>query len=211
MADNQSLLDNERQGTPRRPFPSNIPATVSTRLKLRREIMQMIIFNVTSLAFMAIHLTIFTWQNGKPVHEIIPQNLSTALANILAILAEISLLGGLGIAYEQILRTVWKRRPVFGLEETLRSLNSNPWNLVRPKVIVSIIKIRELWLVSLLCAGIPFAIVFPPGALTVEFENAVSTTLRNVPTMNISDYGNGTPKSFVEKSLFEMDGSFSYL
>ena len=160
---------------------------------------------------MAIHLAIFSWQNGRPVHKTIPQNLSTALANILAILAEISLLGGLGIAYEQIVHTFSQKTPVIGLEDILRTLNSSPWNLVRPKVLVWILKVKELWLVSLLCAGIPFAAVFPPGALTVEFENAVPTTLRNVPTMNISDYGNGTRQSFLEKSLFEMNVDLSYL
>ena len=153
---------------------------------------------------MALHFTIFTWQNGKPVQETIPQNLSTALANFLAIVAEISLLGGLGVAYARILRTVWQKRPVLGLEEVLRTLNSSPWNLVRPRVIVWIVKIRELWLVSLLCAGIPFAIVFPPGALTVGSENALSRTLYDVPTMNISDYGNGTFQSFLENYLIDV-------
>lgn len=159
---------------------------------------------------MAIHLIFFTWQNGKPLSKTIPQNLSTAFANILAILAEISLLGGLGVAYERILLTFWQKRPIFGLAEVLRTLNSNPWNLFRPRVLIWIIKVRELWLVSLLCAGVPFAIVFPPGALTVEFENAVSTTLRDVPTMNISDFGNGTYESFEEKSFFGFDSAMNY-
>lgn len=160
---------------------------------------------------MVLHWVFFAQLNNKSVDETIPQNLSSALANFLAILAEIALLGGLGIAYEQILRDVRQKRPVFGLEEVLRTLNSSPWNLFRRKVFRLISKVRELWIVSLLCAGIPFAIVFPPGALTVEFENSVTTTLHNVPTMNISDYGNGTYQSFVEKSLFEMNGDFSYM
>ncbi|RBR15624.1 uncharacterized protein FIESC28_07265 [Fusarium coffeatum] len=211
MSDDVSLLDSDLRQAPRGPVQRNTVAGVPARLKPWRIIFQMVIFNLVSLFVMVLHWVFFDQLNNRPVDETIPQNLSSALANFLAILAEIALLGGLGIAYEQILRNVWKKRPVFGLEEVLGTLNSSPWNLFRRKVFRWISKVRELWIVSLLCAGIPFAIVFPPGALTVEFENSVITTLRNVPTMNISDYGNGTYGSFVEKSLFEMNGDFSYM
>ncbi|CAG7562060.1 unnamed protein product [Fusarium equiseti] len=204
MSDNEALLNNELRQTPGGPSQRSLSASVLVRQKLRHSIIQMVIFNLSSLAFMAIHFFIFNWQNGKPVDETIPQNLSTALANILAIMAEIAILGALGVAYEQILHTFSQKRPVIGLEDILRTLNSSPWNLMRPKVIVWIIKVRELWLVSLLCAGIPFAIVFPPGALTIGFENAVSRTLYHVPTMNISDYGNGTFQAFLGNYLIDM-------
>jgi hypothetical protein len=72
-------------------------------------------------------------------------------------------------------------------------------------------RIKRLWLVGFLCAGIPFAAVFPPGALIVKFENSVNTTMSGVATMNISDYGNGTLQDFVKKSLFEMNGDLSYM
>ncbi|KAF4445367.1 hypothetical protein F53441_10916 [Fusarium austroafricanum] len=161
-----------------------------------------------------LHFWFFTALDEEPVQKTINQGLSTALANILAIFVEVSLLGGLGVAYDQILRNFLRQKSLkHGLDDKLErlSLDSSPWNLFRRSVFLQIFRIKRLWLVGFLCAGIPFAAVFPPGALTVNFKNTVPVTLHDVPTMNISDYGNGTHQQFVEKSFFEMNGDLSYM
>jgi hypothetical protein len=160
---------------------------------------------------MGMHAAFFAVLDNNPINTTIGQGLSTALANILAIFVEISLLGGLGVAYNQILGSFVGQRSCNCPNSKLDALASSPWNLFRPSVLSHILHIKRLWLVGLLCAGIPFAAVFPPGALTVKFENSVPTTVNSVPTMNISDYGNGTYQDFVDKSLFEMNADLSYM
>ncbi|EXL64506.1 hypothetical protein FOPG_19230 [Fusarium oxysporum f. sp. conglutinans race 2 54008] len=169
------------------------------------------IFYSVAMCFIGIHAGFFAVLNNKPVDETIGQGLSTALANILAIFVEVSLLGGLGLAYNRILGNFLGQKPVDGRETKLDTLASSPWNLFRRSIFLRLFRIKRLWLVGFLCAGIPFAAVFPPGALIVKFENSVNTTMSGVATMNISDYGNGTLQDFVKKSLFEMNGDLSYM
>ncbi|KAF5703519.1 oleate hydratase [Fusarium mundagurra] len=154
-------------------------------------------FYVVGAAFMGLHYCVFTKLNGKPVNETMNQGLSTALANILAIFVGVSLLGGLGVAYDQILRRLLRQKTLTDdLIDKLGTLDSSPWNLFRGRILKQIFRVKRLWLIGLLCAGIPIAAVFPPGALTVSFK--------------MHDYGNGTHRQFVEKSFFEMNGDFSY-
>ncbi|CVK86887.1 uncharacterized protein FPRN_05378 [Fusarium proliferatum] len=169
------------------------------------------IFYSVAVCFMGIHAAFFAVLNNRPVNTTIGQGLSTALANILAIFVEVSLLGGLGVAYNQILARFLRQKSFYSQDTKLHTLASSPWNLFRPRVLAHILHIKRLWLVGFLCAGIPFAAVFPPGALTVKYQNSVPLTMNAVPTINISDYGNGTYQDFVEKSFFEMNADLSYM
>lgn len=158
---------------------------------------------------MAIHFVFFHYLDGRQVDSTIGQGLQTAIANILAILVEMSLLGGIAIAYNQVLWRVLRKRFLrASLIDTLVTLASSPWNVFRLRMIFSE---PVPWLIGLVCALTPIAAVFPPGALTVESMVAAPITLTNVPTMNLSDYGSGGYREFVEKSFFEMNGDLSYM
>ncbi|KAF5646972.1 uncharacterized protein FTJAE_1803 [Fusarium tjaetaba] len=183
----------------------------ATRKKPSGAVGKISISYFVAICFIGIHAAFFAVLNNRPVNTTIGQGLSTALANILAIFVEVSLLGGLGLAYNQILARFLGQKSFYSQDTKLHTLASSPWNLFRPRVLAHILHIKRLWLVGFLCAGIPFAAVFPPGALTVKFENSVPLTMNAVPTINISDYGNGTYQDFVEKSFFEMNADLSYM
>lgn len=154
------------------------------------------------------HLAFFNWLDGKPARN---QGLQSAFSNIFAVFVDITLLGGLGHACNQILwRLLNTKKIPIQLTKTLVDLSDSPWDLWRFKVLRSICHIKRVWFVSLVCAMIPFALIFPPGGMTIEFENQLKTKLHNVKTMNISDIGIGTIRSFVEHSLFQMHADLVY-
>ena len=70
---------------------------------------------------------------------------------------------------------------------------------------------KRVWVTTLLCVMIPFVLIFPPGCVETKFLNKLETTLHDVKTMNISDYGNGTVHQFIEHLLFEMLGDVDYI
>lgn len=163
----------------------------------------------TAIAFMAGHREFFVRLDGKAVEKTINQALQTTIANIFAIFVEMSLLGGIGIAYNQILWTRFRQTAMrAAVIDNLITLVASPWNVLR---VTNLPRAPLAWMVAVLAALTPFAAMFPPGALEVEFTNAVPLTMQNVPTMNISDYGNGTYQQFVEHSLFEMNGDLSFM
>ena len=146
----------------------------------------------------------------KPVSRTISQELSTAIANFLALFFGLFLIAGISVAYDEILWSRLRRKPLRAAEtNNLISLISKPWNLFLWPAHIR--RAPLAYLTAFIAAGIPFAAVFPPGALTTEFRNVVPVTLRDVPTMNISDYGNGTYLDFMDHSLFEMNGDFSFM
>lgn len=152
---------------------------------------------------MGLHLFFFIYLNEKPVNASINQELQAAIANILAIFVETFLLGGVGIAYDQIIWRVFRKKTLKAdLIDRLVTFAASPWDLIRPTVLV---RVPGIWFIGLLCALVPIAAVFPPGALTVEFDDVVARTLDKVPTMNVSDYGDGSIQSFIQHSLYEMN------
>lgn len=84
----------------------------------------------------------------------------------------------------------------------LTMLVTAPWNLWRPAIVLHAFPAA---VVSLLCVFTPVAVIFPPGGVTVEFrEGVVRTPIPALATMNISDIGNGSTGSFVDKSLLRI-------
>ncbi|OHE92331.1 hypothetical protein CORC01_12393 [Colletotrichum orchidophilum] len=164
-----------------------------------------------ALGFMATHMAFFILLDGEPVETSgFNQNLQAALANFLAIAVEICLLSGIAVAYDQILWRLLRRKALEACTiDKLVTLVLSPWNLSRPGLLTSA---PELWLIAFLCFMVPVTIVFPPGSLTVEFEdNVLTVTLPNVPTLNISNWGNGTWRDFLRLSLMEPDNDFVYV
>ncbi|KAK1449945.1 hypothetical protein CMEL01_07281 [Colletotrichum melonis] len=181
-----------------------------------RVVWQMIAFYVLvsglpALGFMATHMAFFILLDGQPVATSgFSQNLQAALANFLAIAVEICLLSGIAVAYDQTLWRLLRRKALRAYTiDKLVTLVLSPWNLFRSELLTSA---PELWLIAFLCFMIPVTVVFPPGALTVEFENAVlPVTLTNVPTLDISDWGNGSARDFMRLSLMEPDNDLVYV
>lgn len=78
----------------------------------RRKLSQ-IIHNLTAFAFMGVHLGFFLTLDGRPVERsgiFRSQSLQSALANFLAIAVEICLLSGIGVAYDQYLWRLFRKR-----------------------------------------------------------------------------------------------------
>ncbi|KAL4785694.1 hypothetical protein BJX76DRAFT_324040 [Aspergillus varians] len=171
---------------------------------------KMCTFFLLAVVFFAIHTGFVCWLDHKAVKKTINQEWSATISNILAIFFETFLLAGIGIAYDQILWRVFRRRSLRAAEiDSLASLVSTPWDLAFWYKHLG--RAPLAYIVAGLAAGIPFAAMFPPAALTTEFRNVVDGTLSNVPTMNISDYGSGNYRNFVEHSFFEMNGDLSFL
>lgn len=183
----------------------------SSRGHTAKTLFQMILFYVLSVAFMGAHLVLVLQLHGRPVETSgIRQSIATAMGNFLALVAELMLMSGVGVAYEQILWRQFRQKSLAALVmDTLVSLPSSPWNLAEVQVIRSA---WVPWLISLGCIMMPLAGMFPPGTLTVEFENSVvPTSLGSVPTMNISDWGFSDYKTFINHSFFDLDADLNWL
>lgn len=187
--------------------PRNAPSSGHTG----KTIFQMILFYVLSIGFMAAHLALILHLNNRAVANTrIPQSIATALGNFLALIAELMLMSGLAVAYEQILWRQFQQKSLAAfVRETLVGLPGAPWHLIKLQVI------RNAWLpwlISLGCIMMPLAGMFPPGTLTIEFRNSVvPSTHPHVPTMNISDWGFGDFNALMEHSLFDMDADLNWL
>ncbi|KAF6817468.1 hypothetical protein CSOJ01_02390 [Colletotrichum sojae] len=178
----------------------------------RRIVWQMGVFYLLAFAFMGVHLGFFLALDGRPVQRsgfFRSQGLQSALANFLAIAVEICLLSGIGVAYDQYLWRVFRQKALRAITiDKLIRLVSSPWNLV---VVDTASSAPGPWLIAFVCLLIPIAVVFPPGALTVEFlEGVLPVELNNVPTINLSDWGNGTLPDFTRHALFETGAEMEF-
>ncbi|RSL54684.1 hypothetical protein CEP54_009758 [Fusarium duplospermum] len=170
-------------------------------------------FYFLAWAFVLGHFGFFQYLDGKPSEKTIRQNFQAPLANIFAVFVDIWLLAGLGVVYNQILWRLLRKKPFQAqVIDKLVHLHASPWEMGH-----STIRHRhQLWalktviIAALACASIPFWLIFPPGGVETKFLNKSETTYKDVKTMNISDYGNGTIQQFVEHSLFEMNGDLNY-
>lgn len=174
----------------------------ATRLIARRTLPR-VTHNLTALGFMSVHLGFFLALDGQTVKlSRISQSLQSALANFLAIAVEICLLSGISVAYDQYLWRLFRRKSLRAVTiDKLIRLVSSPWNLVLADIVSGA---PGPWLIALICLIIPVAVVFPPGALTVEFlEGVLPVGLNNVPTINLSDWGNGTVPDFSQHAFFQ--------
>ncbi|CAN9172654.1 unnamed protein product [Alternaria alternata] len=156
---------------------------------------------------MGIHLGFYLALNKVPVSQaVITEPLQAAFGNILAILVEISLLSGISVAYDQALWSLFRRKLLKAfIIDRLATLVFSPWNLFRKDMIVSA---PLEWFLSLLCFLIAIAAVFPPGALTVKSEPFSLPEMQQIPTMNISYWGDGSLYDFASHALFMITADF---
>lgn len=156
---------------------------------------------------MGIRLGFYLCLNQVPVSQAgITEPLQAAFGNILAILVEVSLLSGISVAYDQALWRLFRRKPLKAfIIDKLATLVSSPWNLFRKDIIVSA---PLEWSLSLLCFLIAIAAVFPPGALTVKSKPDILPETQWVPTLEISNWGNGSLDDFADHALFMITADF---
>ncbi|KAI8723113.1 hypothetical protein NCS52_00166300 [Fusarium sp. LHS14.1] len=168
-------------------------------------------FYALAVAFFLGHLFFFQYLDGELADDPIPQSIQAALGNVFAVFVDICLLGGLGVAYNQILWSLLRKKPFQAqIIDKLIHLPGNPWDLFHRKILHRPYRLWTVWITTFLCATIPFWLIFPPGCVETKFLNKNETTFHDVKTMNISDYGNGTIRQFVEHSLFEVNGDLNY-
>ena len=153
------------------------------------------------MIFMAIHLGFFLLLDGVPVQQAaVSQAVQIALANILALGVEMALLAGISVAYDQCLWRKFRLKPLKAVViDKLLTLMTSPWNLFR----LPLLRHAPLeWLLAWCCVLIPIAAVFPPGTLNVEFREGVLQTNARIPTLDLSDFGDGSQSEFWRRTLF---------
>ncbi|CAG9992158.1 unnamed protein product [Clonostachys byssicola] len=172
-------------------------------------VVQMAVFFILAIALMGGHLGFFIWLDGQAVElSGISQSAQSAVANFFAVAVELVILGGIGVAYNQFLWRLFRLKSLKAKTiDTLVTLVMSPWDLWRPDLYNDA---TFAALIGILCALVPIAVVFPPGALSVEYqEGVIPVTLTNVPTMNISDFGRGGMKDVHERSFLQLEGSMN--
>ncbi|RSM07171.1 hypothetical protein CDV31_008723 [Fusarium ambrosium] len=131
-------------------------------------------FYFLAWVFVLGHFGFFQFLDGKPANETISQNFQSALANIFAVFVDIWLLAGLGVAYNQILWRLLRKKPFQAqVIDKLVHLHGSPWEMGHS----AIRHRRQLWalktviVTALACASIPFLLIFPPGGVETKFLN----------------------------------------
>lgn len=156
---------------------------------------------------MGIHLAFYLSLNQVPISQArVTEPLQSAFGNILAILVEVSLLSGISVAFDQALWRLFRRKPLKAfIIDKLATLVSSPWNLFRKDIFVSA---PLEWSLSLLCFLVAIAAVFPPGALTVTSKPDILPDMQRIPTLEISNWGDGSLDDFAKHALFMITADF---
>ncbi|KAF4121413.1 hypothetical protein GMORB2_1820, partial [Geosmithia morbida] len=179
--------------------------------KAWKTLVPIIVFWTLAVAFFAGHVAFFQALHNRPIVETIGQSLQSAISNFFPLFVDVCLVGCLGIACNQILWSLLRKRAFPAqLIDQLVHIHGSPWELIYPSIIRQLLRIKRVAIVTLLCAGIPFALVFPPGSVTTDFRNQLRQTMYDVNTMNISDYGNGSLHEFIEHSFYDLASDIYY-
>jgi hypothetical protein len=161
-----------------------------------------------AVSLAAAHLGLFRWLDQRRVDETISQPYVTALSLVFVNGFRMLLAAALGISFVQIVWKLLRVRPMqLGDLDRLLSVMGNPLQLGR---------IDLFWRVPIpfLCAVLfwclPIAMVFPPGALTVEPMTVTRLSTKSVPTIDPSFIGNGTYDDMLSTALWEADNFGAY-
>ncbi|EEA28940.1 hypothetical protein EYB25_000151 [Talaromyces marneffei] len=154
------------------------------------------------------HLGLFRWLNERQVDDSINQPYVTALSYFFVNGFRLLLAASLGISFVQIVWQLLRVKPIqLGELDGLLSVLSNPLQLGR---------VSLFWRapVPFLCAiafwCLPIAMVFPPGALTVETRSLTNITEQAVPTFDPTFVGNGTYNGMLATALWQTDNLGAY-
>ena len=138
----------------------------------------------------------------------VPQSLNNAISTAFAHLFSSALVGSATLAFTQLLRWQLRRKALKGSTvDALFSLTSSYIKLSNMDVLIST---PVLWFFALLFPCIPFATIFPPGALVVQPLAINSTNPMHIPTLDVDFPGNGSAVDFFKYAMFSAgtDGEY---
>ncbi|KAI9927244.1 hypothetical protein ASPWEDRAFT_46700 [Aspergillus wentii DTO 134E9] len=163
---------------------------------------------LVAVALAAGHLGLFHWLDQRKVNDTIRQPYVTALSLVFANGFRTFLTAALGIAFIQML---WKDLRVRAMRvsdlDSFLSVLANPFYLGRFSLIS---QAPFPFLCALLCWLIPVAMIFPPGALTVEPKMLHTLYNQSVPTFDSSFTGNGTFHGMMDSAIWQADDFDAY-
>lgn len=164
-----------------------------------------------AVVFFICHVVFFQYLDNKPVSRTLGQGLQSAVANFFPLFVDVCIVGCLSVAYDQILWNLLRKSafPTVVIDQLVH-LHGSPWELVHPRILRQLLRIKRIVILTLLCAGIPFALVFPPGAVTTDNKIQLRESLNDVPITNITDFGNGSVSQLFDHSLFNMAAALNY-
>ncbi|KAI9730399.1 MAG: hypothetical protein M1834_005909 [Cirrosporium novae-zelandiae] len=205
--DDNALVDGYELGSQETPRKSD--SITTSKWTIGWKIPSLIIgFYFLALAIGIAHLVLFHWLDGQKVTQTIPQSYVAAISTAMVTAFRIFLVTSLVISFTQL---VWQRlrgRPMKVLTiDSLFSITSNPFNFVYPDVLASA---PLLCLCAAVCWCVPVAMIYPPGALTVEPRSFLQTVNMSVPTFDPTFRGNGTLADLERHALYKFDDFMNY-
>jgi hypothetical protein len=154
------------------------------------------------------HLGLFRWLHERQVDDSISQPYVTALSYFFVNGFRLLLAASLGISFVQIVWKLLRVRPIqLGDLDHLLSVLSNPLQLGRVSLFW---RAPVPFLCAILFWCLPIAMVFPPGALTVETRSLTTLTAKAVPTFDPGFVGNETYEGMLSAALWQTDGLGAY-
>ncbi|KZF21607.1 hypothetical protein L228DRAFT_156401 [Xylona heveae TC161] len=167
-------------------------------------------FIITASYFLALviafaHLIFFRYLNGKRVDDLpnLPQTYVTTVSTIMANMFAILIQGSLAAAFVQHLWRQIRKAPLEVCRlERLFTLRSNPLSFFDIHIYRNYFVLAIMAIIIWFC---PVVTSFPPGALKVSSGPYDLFSNGSIPTLSLSNYGNGSI-SDMEKNAF-----FSYV
>lgn len=156
-----------------------------------------------------VHLGLFRWLNEQEVDHSsgLSQPFVTGLSYFFVNGFRLLLAASLGISFVQMVWKLLRVRPIqLGDLDNLLSILSNPLQLGR---------VSLFWRapVPFLCAVVfwclPIAMVFPPGALTVETRTLTTVSENTVSTFDPA-FGDGTYDDMLAAAFWQTDNLGAY-
>ncbi|RAL13948.1 uncharacterized protein BO97DRAFT_387983 [Aspergillus homomorphus CBS 101889] len=154
------------------------------------------------------HLGLFRWLDRREVAQTIKQPYVTALSVVFVNGFRTLLAAALSMSFIQILWKDLRVRPMrIGDLDSFLSVLTNPLYLGRLRLLGAA---PLPFLCALLAWCIPIAMIFPPGALTVEAKLQRVLANQSVPTFDPSYMGNGSFVSMMDEALWQPDDFDAY-
>ncbi|OJJ50258.1 hypothetical protein ASPZODRAFT_35422, partial [Penicilliopsis zonata CBS 506.65] len=149
------------------------------------------------------HVIFFHWLNGRKVEDTFSQPHVNAASLVFANGFRMFLAAALGMAFIQMLWKLLRAQAMrVGDIDTLLSVLSNPLKLTHVHLMG---QAPFLFLCAVVCWCLPIAMIFPPGAMTVEPHMFETVTHKSVPTFDAAYTGNDTILGMLANALWQPD------
>ncbi|KAF1987838.1 hypothetical protein K402DRAFT_462683 [Aulographum hederae CBS 113979] len=183
-----SLLSTKQQaGTRRKNTNNQRPHHRAKRLGLQLHFWVSAAY-LLALLVAAGNAILFWKLEGKRPDQTISQDYQTNVANLMAMLFEMSLLYAVGVAYTQQVWSTFRSQAIeVATIDALLALPRTPWGVFN----FTIFKRHFIeWIFGVFCLGVPIAVTFPPSALIVQpFPWPEVQNFVHVPTVDLDTLG----------------------